>query len=403
MSRSPSPRRDRDRDRRSPPPRHDSSSKHRDRDDDPPSHSSRHHSSSDRDRSHRDRYRDEDRERGPVRNGDSSRDRDIDPYDRHSDRPREQPHRSSSRWDEPDRRNGHSSRDDRRELPPPPPQQQQPPQHADWGRPPPPRPRQHSRWAKAPGFNTEPPEDPGGSQWDDIRADSLAEHRRQKRLRMWQTDYWSMWRNSPSPPPASDDDTESEQEEAADGTHHLSEKDAAKAARKAAAVEKYAAQIRQLDDMEASLFKSWVEVEEAKVAAAEAAAAVVEEEEQEVGPTLPGQALLNKAKANMGGFLLPGEGDRMLEYVASGKRIPRRGEVGLTSDQIESFEKLGYIMSGSRHSRMTAVRLRKENQIYSAEEKAALAMLNFEENKRKEAKLLEDMRQLVEKTMDQGA
>lgn len=41
----------------------------------------------------------------------------------------------------------------------------------------------------------------------------------------------------------------SEQEEAADGTHHLSEKDAAKAARKAAAMEKYAAQIRQLDDM----------------------------------------------------------------------------------------------------------------------------------------------------------
>lgn len=90
---------------------------------------------------------------------------------------------------------------------------------------------------------------------------------------------------------------------------------------------------------------------------------------------------------------------RMLEYVASGKRIPRRGEVGLTSDQIEHFETLGYIMSGSRHSRMNAVRMRKENQIYSAEEKAALAMLNFEENKRKEAKLIEDMRQLVDKTL----
>eukprot|EP00878_Enallax_costatus_P031510 GHUV01034460.1.p2 GENE.GHUV01034460.1~~GHUV01034460.1.p2 ORF type:complete len:109 (+),score=39.20 GHUV01034460.1:238-564(+) len=89
----------------------------------------------------------------------------------------------------------------------------------------------------------------------------------------------------------------------------------------------------------------------------------------------------------------------MLEYVASGKRIPRRGEVGLTSDQIEHFEDLGYIMSGSRHSRMNAIRMRKENQIYSAEEKAALAMLNFEENKRKEAKLLEDMRQLVDKTL----
>jgi hypothetical protein len=52
--------------------------------------------------------------------------------------------------------------------------------------------------------------------------------------------------------------------------------------------------------------------------------------------------------------------------------------VGLTSEQIEHFESLGYIMSGSRHSRMNAVRIRKENQIYSAEEKAALAMFNFE-------------------------
>jgi hypothetical protein len=62
----------------------------------------------------------------------------------------------------------------------------------------------------------------------------------------------------------------------------------------------------------------------------------------------------------------------------SGKRIPRRGEVGLTSNEIERFENLGYVMSGSRHSRMNAVRIRKENQIYSAEEKAALAMFNFE-------------------------
>jgi hypothetical protein len=60
------------------------------------------------------------------------------------------------------------------------------------------------------------------------------------------------------------------------------------------------------------VFKAWIEVEEAKVAAAEAAAAamVEEEEEGDVGPVLPGTALLNKAKANMGGFLLPGEGDR---------------------------------------------------------------------------------------------
>ena len=47
---------------------------------------------------------------------------------------------------------------------------------------------------------------------------------------------------------------------------------------------------------------------------------------------------------------------------------------------------------------------RKENQIYSAEEKAALAMYNFEENKRKEQKILGDMQQLVQSTLggDEG-
>jgi hypothetical protein len=38
----------------------------------------------------------------------------------------------------------------------------------------------------------------------------------------------------------------------------------------------------------------------------------------------------------------------MAAYVAEGKRIPRRGEIGLTSDQIASFEAVGYVMSGSR-------------------------------------------------------
>ena len=42
--------------------------------------------------------------------------------------------------------------------------------------------------------------------------------------------------------------------------------------------------------------------------------------------------------------------------------------------QIESLEQTGYVMSGSRHAKMNAVRIRKENQVYSAEEKKALAM-----------------------------
>ena len=164
-----------------------------------------------------------------------------------------------------------------------------------------------------------------------------------------------------------------------------------------------------------------------------------------------------------------GEGAAMHAYVQEGKRIPRRGEVGLSADQISHFEDLGYVMSGSRHSRMNAIRIRygimcssflqvlshtdfmhvsllllllaihvdssnasacqhmpcakhirsvcaprlscfachcyrKENQIYSAEEKAALAMYNFEENKRKEQKILGDMQQLVQSTLggDEG-
>jgi len=79
-------------------------------------------------------------------------------------------------------------------------------------------------------------------------------------------------------------------------------------------------------------------------------------------------------------------------------RIPRRGEIGFSSDDIESYENSGYVMSGSRHARMNAVRLRKENQVYSQEEQRALALITFEENKQKENALLEDFRkQLTEK------
>ena len=44
-------------------------------------------------------------------------------------------------------------------------------------------------------------------------------------------------------------------------------------------------------------------------------------------------------------------------------------------------------MSGSRHARMNAVRIRKENQVYSAEEQRALALITLEENQQKEAAL----------------
>merc|ERR1711924_556328 len=99
-----------------------------------------------------------------------------------------------------------------------------------------------------------------------------------------------------------------------------------------------------------------------------------------------------------------GEGDAIAQYVKEGKRISRRGEVGLSTDQIESFETLGYIMSGSRHRRMNAVRIRKENQVYSAEEKRALSLFNYEEKAKRENQILADFKSLLqEKAAAAGA
>lgn len=118
-----------------------------------------------------------------------------------------------------------------------------------------------------------------------------------------------------------------------------------------------------------------------------------DEEDAPIGP-LPKTHVQLSAK-DYGKALLPGEGAAMAAYVAEGKRIPRRGEIGLTSEQIQSFEAVGYVMSGSRHRRMEAVRLRKENQIYSADEKRALAMFNREERQKRETKILSQFKEMI--------
>merc|ERR1711915_147529 len=122
------------------------------------------------------------------------------------------------------------------------------------------------------------------------------------------------------------------------------------------------------------------------------------ENEPIVGP-LP----LPKAEGHIsyGGALRPGEGDAIAQYVQQGKRIPRRGEVGLSADEIQKFETLGYVMSGSRHQRMNAIRIRKENQVYSAEDKRALAMFNYEEKSKREHKVMSDLQRLVQRHIGQ--
>lgn len=116
----------------------------------------------------------------------------------------------------------------------------------------------------------------------------------------------------------------------------------------------------------------------------------------------PMQQVTHLSHKDFGHALLPGEGAAMAAFIAEGKRIPRRGEIGLTSDEISTFESVGYVMSGSRHRRMEAVRIRKENQIYSADEKRALAMFSKEERQKRENKILTQFKDMVNSKLSEN-
>jgi len=104
-------------------------------------------------------------------------------------------------------------------------------------------------------------------------------------------------------------------------------------------------------------------------------------------------------KLSYGGALMPGEGAAIAQFVQQNLRIPRRGEIGWTGNEIETLESQGFVMSGSRHARMNAIRLRKENQVYSAEEKRALALITFEEKQQKENKIVGEFRTILTKQL----
>ncbi|KAL7066044.1 hypothetical protein ACR3K2_35170 [Cryptosporidium serpentis] len=105
--------------------------------------------------------------------------------------------------------------------------------------------------------------------------------------------------------------------------------------------------------------------------------------------------IVSNKNVNYGSALLVGEGKAMAQYVQSGKRIPRRGEIGYTTEEIEEFEKLGYVMSGNLHKRMNAVRIRKESQVYSAEERRAIILKNKENRAQRESHLVGKLRELL--------
>ena len=94
--------------------------------------------------------------------------------------------------------------------------------------------------------------------------------------------------------------------------------------------------------------------------------------------------------------MLPGEASAILPYIQSGQRIPRRGEIGLTSETISRFEKAGYVMSGSRNAYMTAMRMKKENAVMGVEEERRLRQLSMDTKKKRELEVIESFRTILD-------
>lgn len=64
-------------------------------------------------------------------------------------------------------------------------------------------------------------------------------------------------------------------------------------------------------------------------------APAVNDNDQEFGPVLPAP---NAAPSHSSLPKLTKEGEMIQAFLESGKRIPRRGEIGLTSEEISTFE-----------------------------------------------------------------
>ena len=84
-------------------------------------------------------------------------------------------------------------------------------------------------------------------------------------------------------------------------------------------------------------------------------------------------------------------------------RIPRRGEVGWSGEQIEELEKAGYVMSGNRNKKMNAIRERKEGQVTTMEEKHALALFEYEARQKKEAETIQKLKQMLKDKLGRDA
>ncbi|KAL0832424.1 hypothetical protein ABMA28_000660 [Loxostege sticticalis] len=246
------------------------------------------------------------------------------------------------------------------------------------------------------------------------QEEEFLDARREERERIGQIGVSSVWGKSPVRPDSEEEPTEKESgskgkekkkskksKDKLDTKTKLKKlKKKLKKVKKARKKAKKKSKGSSSDSSSSSEEEIWVEKgkeHEVEIASKSSKSSKKQDEElasEAFGPTpRVGPALGHK---DFGRALLPGEGAAMAAFVAEGKRIPRRGEIGLTSDEIASYESVGYVMSGSRHRRMEAVRIRKENQIYSADEKRALAAFSKEERAKRENAILSQFRDVLQ-------
>ncbi|KAB1253077.1 NKAP-like protein [Camelus dromedarius] len=237
---------------------------------------------------------------------------------------------------------------------------------------------------------------PWPSLLDKEREESLRQKRLSERERIGELGAPEVWGLSPkNPEPDSDEHTPVEDEEPKKSTTSASTSEDDKKKKKKSSHSKERSKKRRKKKSSKRKHRKYSDDSDSD-SDSETDSSEPEEPSDLIGPEAPKTLASQDDKPlNYGHALLPGEGAAMAEYVKAGKRIPRRGEIGLTSEEIASFECSGYVMSGSRHRRMEAVRLRKENQIYSADEKRALASFNQEERRKRENKILASFREMV--------
>jgi len=237
----------------------------------------------------------------------------------------------------------------------------------------------------------------GGDRGRGDRGDAYMGHRREQREEICCRGAQEVWGKSPVRGKEEDSDLHSEVENMEVEEHkEKKKKKKSKKEKKSKKKKKKSKKKKRAksSSSDSSSEDEWIE-KDVMDAVAEGRKNQSDESDQEIiGPVLPQKVQLSHKE--LGTQLLKGEGEAMAAYIADGKRIPRRGEIGLTSDEIVRYEDDGWVMSGSRHRRMEAVRLRKENQIYSADEKRALAMFSKEERVKRENKILGQFREMVQ-------